>query len=196
MLPTIYLIRHGETEWSRLGRHTSHSDIALTARGQEEAAAVRRRLAGVTFSHVVSSPRLRALRTREIAGLGQAVEIEPGVREWEYGDYEGLRSEEILRSNPAWNIYRDGCPHGELPAQIAARADDVAARLRAREGNVAVVSHGHFLRVLAVRWIGLPIEVAQYFALGTASLGILGFERESLDRPVIALWNEKPVIPQ
>jgi probable phosphoglycerate mutase len=188
----IYLIRHGETEWSRLGRHTSTTDLPLTPVGEEEAHAAAGRLAGVSFARVLVSPRLRARRTCEIAGLADRAEIEPAVREWDYGDYEGLPSPEILAKRSGWNIYRDGCPGGESPEQITARADALVNRLRAEEkGNIAIFSHGHFLRVLAVRWVWLPIETGQRLFLGTASISILSYDNDRRERPVIALWNQR-----
>ena len=189
MPATIYLIRHGETEWSRTGQHTGLSDIPLTPFGEEEALAVGKQLRGLAFDAVLSSPRQRARRTSEIAGLNRSAEVEPLLREWDYGDFEGLRSSEILQAHPGWNIYQDGCPNGESPSQIIARADAMVARLRILKGKIAIFSHGHFLRILAVRWIGLPVDVAQRFLIGTASLSILGYEHERVEKPVIVLWN-------
>lgn len=189
MLNQLYLLRHGETAWSLAGRHTSRTDLPLTARGEHEARQLAERLQTVTFSHVFTSPRLRARRTCELAGLGAAAEIEPDLAEWDYGDYEGLTSSEIIRDRPTWNIFRDGCPRGETPAAISARTDRLLARLRALTGNVAVFSHGHLGRVLAARWIGLPVDEAQSFLLSPASLSILGYEHDNAAAPVIALWN-------
>jgi broad specificity phosphatase PhoE len=185
----IFLIRHGETAWSKSGQHTGRTDLPLNEQGEQEARTLVARLRATKFSRVFTSPRARARRTCELAGLGAAAEIEPDLAEWDYGDYEGLRTAEILKSRPAWNLFRDGCPHGEMPAQISARADRLITRLRALEGNVALFSHGHFGRVLAARWIGLPVNEAQRFLLGTASLSLLACEHNDVAEPVIALWN-------
>ncbi len=189
MLAHIYLVRHGETEWSRSGQHTSRSEIPLTARGEARAQALGQRLRHIPFARMLTSPRQRAQRTCVLAGLGAAAEIEPDLAEWDYGDYEGRRSPDILRVRPEWNLFRDGCPHGETPAQVSDRADRLIVRLRSQAGNVALFSHGHFGRVLAARWIGLPVIEGQRFLLDTASLSILGFEHNRPESPVIALWN-------
>jgi probable phosphoglycerate mutase len=146
-------------------------------------------LRGLNFSRVFTSPRQRARRTCELAGLGSVAEIEPDLAEWEYGDYEGQRSAEIRKVRPDWNLFRDGCPHGEMPVQVSDRVDHLIARLRVLEGNVVLFSHGHLGRVLAARWIGLPVNEAQHFLLDTASLNILGYEHNRVESPVIALWN-------
>ena len=189
MLPRIYLIRHGETEWSLSGQHTGRTDIPLTARGEERAQQLGARLRNIQFAQVLTSPRQRARRTCELAGFGAVAEIDPDLAEWEYGDYEGLRSVDIRKLQPDWDLFRDGCPGGETPAQVSERADRFLARLRALHGNVALFSHGHFGRVLAVRWIGLTVSEARRFVLSTASLSILGYEHDSVAEPVIALWN-------
>jgi probable phosphoglycerate mutase len=185
MHPRIYLIRHGETEWALSGRHTGRTDIPLTARGEEQARMLASRLRGLAFARVLTSPRRRARQTCELAGLGTTAATEPDLAEWDYGDDEGQTSAEILATRPGWNIFLDGCPHGESPAQLSARADRLIARLRAGEGNVALFTHGHFGRALGVRWIGLPVAEAQRFLLGTASLSVLGHSTE----PVIETWN-------
>jgi broad specificity phosphatase PhoE len=189
MLPRIYLIRHGETEWSLYGQHTGRTDIPLTARGEDAARELGQRLRDIPFARVLTSPQQRARRTCELAGLGSMAEIEPDLAEWDYGDYEGQRSADIHKGRPDWNLFRDGCPHGEMPAQVSDRADRLIVRLRSLEGNIALFSHGHFGRVLAARWIGLPVGEAQRFLLDTASLGILGYEYNRVGSPVIALWN-------
>jgi probable phosphoglycerate mutase len=190
MLQRVYIIRHGETEWSRSGQHTGRSDIPLTARGEDRARALAGRLKGIGFSQVLTSPRQRARRTCELAGLGTTARIEPDLAEWDYGDYEGKISQEIYRERPDWNLFRDGCPNGESPSEISARADRLIARLRTMEGNIALFSHGHFSRVFAVRWIALPVLEARRFVLDTACLGIFDYEHQRIDQPVIALWNE------
>ncbi len=189
-LPRIHVFRHGETVWSLAGLHTSRTDLPLTARGEEAARRLAGRLDGIEFARVLTSPRLRARRTCELAYLGAAAEIEPDLREWDYGDYEGRTTAEILSKHEGWNLFFDGCPGGESPAQVAARADALVDRLRLLRGNVAVFSHGHFLRVLAARWVGLPVSAAQHLALATASLGVLDYEHHRAENPVIALWNE------
>jgi probable phosphoglycerate mutase len=189
MLPCIYLIRHGETEWSLSNRHTSHTDIPLTDQGERDARKLGERLLGLRFSQVFTSPRQRARRTCELAGLDPVAKIEPDLAEWDYGDYEGQHSMDIRKGRPDWNLFRDGCPHGEMPAQVSDRADRLIARLRAVDGNVALFSHGHFGCVLAARWIGLPVIEGQHFLLGTASLSILGCEPNCPEVPVIERWN-------
>jgi broad specificity phosphatase PhoE len=194
-LPRLTLVRHGETEWSLSGQHTGRTDIALTARGEEGARALAPYLSGVKFTKVLTSPRIRAQRTCALAGLGAAAAIEPDLAEWDYGDYEGLRSAEICKLRPDWNIYRDGCPHGESPAQISDRADRLIARLRAEGGEIALFSHGHFGRVLATRWIGAPVLEAGRFSLSVATLSILGCEGSHPENATIVLWNFDPARP-
>jgi broad specificity phosphatase PhoE len=191
--PRLHVIRHGETAWSLSGQHTSRTDLELIPAGREEAAQLAARLTGVTFNWVFSSPRLRARQTCELAGLGATMEIEPDLAEWDYGDYEGKRAGEIHQLQPDWNIYRDGCPHGESPDQISARADRLIAKLRLLSGNIALVSHGHFSRVLAVRWIGLPVAAASHLMINTASLSILTSDQNRVV-PAIALWNSTGTI--
>jgi probable phosphoglycerate mutase len=191
MLPRLYLVRHGETEWSLSGQHTSRTDIPLTPRGEEKARALAARFQGIQFVRVLTSPRQRARKTCELAGLGAQAQIEPDLAEWDYGDYEGMLTADIHKSRPNWNIYRDGCPNGESPAQISDRVDRLIARLRGVDGNIALFSHGHLGRVLAARWIGLPVTEAQRFQLDTASLNILGHEPNHGDSPVIELWNSR-----
>jgi probable phosphoglycerate mutase len=189
MRPRIYLIRHGETEWSLASRHTSRTDIPLTEQGEQDARKLAERLRDLRFSQVFTSPRQRARRTCELAGLGPAAKIEPDLAEWDYGDYEGQHSVDIRKGRPDWNLFRDGCPRGEMPAQVSGRADRLIARLRALDGNIAIFSHGHFGCVLAVRWIGMPVIEGQHFLLGTASLSIFGYEPSHPEVPVIEMWN-------
>jgi broad specificity phosphatase PhoE len=181
----LYLVRHGETEWSLSGRHTGRTDLPLTAKGEQKARMLGERLRTVPFLRVLSSPRQRARQTCALAALTLETEIEPDLAEWDYGDYEGLYSTDIRKGRPGWNLFRDGCPHGEMPAQVSDRADRLVARLRALDGNVALFSHGHFGSVMAVRWIGLPVVEGQHFLLGTASLTILGYEPNNRVLPVI-----------
>jgi len=189
MTARLYLIRHGETEWSLAGRHTSRTDMPLSEQGEQDARRLGERLRAATFVCVFTSPRQRARRTYALAGLAPVTEIEPDLVEWDYGDYEGLHSLDIRKVRPDWNLFRDGCPRGEMPGQVSDRADRLIARLRALDGNVALFSHGHFGCVLAVRWIGLPVIDGQHFLLGTASLSVLGYERNHPEVPVITLWN-------
>jgi probable phosphoglycerate mutase len=192
MCPRLYLIRHGETEWSISGQHTGRTDIPLTARGENQARELGRRLRGVSFAKTLASPRQRARQTAALVAAGREIEIEPELAEWDYGEYEGQRSEDIRVGRPEWNLFRDGCPGGESPAQAADRADRLIGRLRLLEGDIAIFSHGHFGRVLGVRWIGLPVAQAQAFLLDTASLSVLGCEPDHPDRPTLNLWNAPP----
>lgn len=191
MLPRIFLIRHGETAWSLSGRHTGRTEIPLTERGEQGARSLGDRLHGLAFSAVLTSPRHRARRTCELVGLATAAEIDPDLAEWDYGDFEGRTSAEILEVWPAWNLFLDGCPEGESPSQVSDRADRVIARVKKREGNVALFSHGHFGRTLAARWVGSPVSFGRRLFLGTASLSILGFEHRSAEEPTVTLWNEQ-----
>ena len=185
----LYLIRHGQTEWSLSGQHTGRTDIPLTARGEAEARTLQPLLGAIDFTAVLSSPMQRARRTCELTGLCATPVIEPDLAEWDYGAYEGLRSREIYRERPDWSVFRDGCPGGESPAQISERADRLIAHLRAREGNIALFTHGHFGCVLAARWIDLPVIEGQHLLLGTASVSILGHHPTHPEVPVISLWN-------
>jgi probable phosphoglycerate mutase len=185
----LYLIRHGETEWSASGQHTSRTDLPLTAHGQEEARDIAATVAGVNFTHIISSPRLRARQTCAHIDPDGRMQIDEELTEWDYGEYEGRRSVDILQDRPGWNLFRDGAPGGETPQQVTDRVDRVCARLRALSGDVAVCSHGHLGRVLGVRWIGLPIAAAQRLLLGTATVSILDSAYNRADFPVIALWN-------
>ena len=189
LLQRLYLVRHGETAWSLSGQHTGRTDIPLTAKGEVDARKLAERLHGVRFTCVFTSPLQRAQRTAALAALNRVAEIEPDLAEWDYGDYEGLRTREIREREPNWNLFRDRCPRGESPAEVALRADLVIARLRNLEGDIAIFSHGHFGRVLAARWIGLRIEHAQKFLLGTASISILGYDHNLVEEPAIVLWN-------
>ena len=182
----LFLIRHGETAWSLSGQHTGRTDISLTEQGEEAARQLGVRLQSIPFARVFTSPLLRARQTCALAQLALPAEVEPALAEWDYGDDEGRTTREILALRPGWNLFRDGCPNGETPAQLAHRADALIARLRTLDGPIALFSHGHFGRVLAARWIGLLVAQAQHFLLSTASLSTLAYEHE---RPVIALWN-------
>lgn len=187
-LPRVYLVRHGETEWAKAGRHTGRTDVPLTAVGESAAVRLGERFRGTAVARVLSSPLARARRTAELAGF--APEFDPDLMEWDYGDYEGLIGAEVRARRPGWLLFDDGAPGGESITQVAARADRVVGRLRALTGTVLVFSHGHFLRVLAARWIGQPVGFARHLLLGTASVSALGFDHNNPDEPAIALWND------
>lgn len=187
--PTLTLVRHGDTEWSLSGRHTGWTDIPLVESGRRQAAQLGSRLRGRSFGLVLSSPLSRALETCRLAGLGNTVTTDPDLREWNYGDLEGLTSDEIRQSMPGWTIWSGPVPGGESADEVGQRADRVIARALASGGDVAIFAHGHLLRVLAARWLGLAAQDGALFELGTATLSRLGWERE---RRVIELWNEPP----
>lgn len=187
----VYLIRHGETEWSLSGRHTGITDIPLTENGRRAAKRLETALTKETFTAVLTSPLERARKTSELAGFGGRAEIEFDLMEWNYGEYEGLTSKQIREKVPGWILFRDGCPGGESPEQIGARVDRVIARVRAVDGRVALFAHGHIFRVFAARWLGLPVLAGCHFLLDTATLNILGYDREI---PAVTTWNA--VIPE
>jgi len=188
-LPVVSLARHGETAWSLSGQHTGLTDLPLTEGGEREARRLGARLSGLSFTRVFTSPLVRARRTCEIAGFGAAAVVDPDLVEWNYGAYEGRTSAQIHAERPDWQLFRDGCPAGESPAEVAARADRVVARARAVGGDVLIFSSGHFLRMVGARWVGLAPDEAQSLFLSTASLSALGFEHVASD-PVIRLWND------
>jgi broad specificity phosphatase PhoE len=187
--PIIYLARHGETAWSLSGQHTGRTDLLLTERGRRNACRLGERLKGLVFVKVLTSPLQRAVLTCELAGFEAAAEVDRDLLEWDYGEYEGRRTAEIHVERPDWQLFRDGCPGGETPDQIGVRANRVVNRVRRIQGNVLLFSSGHFLRVLAARWLGLEPGSGRYFLLGTASLSALGYEH-GLSEPVIRLWND------
>ncbi|HUJ47090.1 MAG TPA: histidine phosphatase family protein [Rhizomicrobium sp.] len=182
----VFAIRHGETEWSLNGRHTGTTDIPLTENGRKLAERLRSTLAGETFSLVLVSPLQRAQETCRLSGLADQAITDPDLVEWNYGEYEGLTPDEIRKLDPGWMIFRDGCPGGETPEQVGARVDRVIARTRDSKGDDALFAHGHVLRVLAARWIGLPPLAGQHFLLATGTLCVLGYYR---DVPAIKIWN-------
>ena len=188
-LPVIYLARHGETAWSLSGQHTGRTDLPLTEGGERNARALGVRLRGLVFAKVFTSPLQRAAHTCDLAGFGNAAERDPDLMEWDYGEYEGRRTAEIHVERPDWQLFRDGCPGGESPAEIGARADRVVRQVRAVAGDVLLFSSGHFLRVLAASWLGLEPAGGRYLLLGTAALCILGYEH-NLSEPAIRLWND------
>jgi len=187
--PVIYLARHGETAWSLSGQHTGLTDLPLTENGEDAARRLGERLRELAVAKVFTSPLQRAARTCELAGFGAVAQVDPDLVEWNYGKYEGLRTSEIRQTRPDWQLFRDGCPEGETLDQIGARADRVVSRVRAQNGNVLLFSSGHFLRVLAARWLGLEPAAGRYFVLGTTSLSALGYEH-GLSEPVLRRWNE------
>jgi len=188
-LPIVYLARHGETAWSLSGQHTGLTDLPLTERGERNAGSLGERLRGLTFARIFTSPLQRARRTCELAGFGDRAEIDSDLVEWNYGDFEGRTSADIHQERPGWHIFRDGCPGGETPAQVDARADRVVRRVRAVQGDVLLFSSAHFLRVLAPRWLGLEPAAGRFLVLSTASLSALGYEH-NLTEPVIRLWDD------
>jgi broad specificity phosphatase PhoE len=189
ILPVIYLARHGETAWSVTGQHTGLTNLPLTKRGERNALRLRKRLAGLVFTKVLTSPLQRAVRTCELVGFGAVAQLDRDLVEWNYGDYEGLRTSEIHAKRPGWQLFRDGCPNGESPQQIGARADRVVSRVRAVKGNVLIFSSGHFLRVFAARWLGLEPFVGKFLMLDVASLSALSYEHD-LSNHAIRFWND------
>jgi probable phosphoglycerate mutase len=189
-LPIVYLARHGETAWTLSRQHTGLTDLPLTERGERTARRLGERLKALTFTAVFTSPLQRAARTCELAGLKSVAEVDKDLVEWNYGQFEGRRTAEIRAERPDWELFRDGCPGGESPQEVGARADRVVKRVRAVPGNVLIFTSGHFMRVLATRWLGLEPSVnCKFFMLSTASLSAVGYEHD-VSRPVIRLWNE------
>lgn len=188
----VVLVRHGETEWSRDMRHTGRTDVPLTDRGREDARMLRDSLATFNFTRVLTSPLSRAVETCRLAGLGERAETMEALLEWDYGEYEGITTKEIRAHRPGWFLWRDGCPGGETAEQVGARVDPLVAELKQGKGDVALFAHGHVLRVLCARWLGLPPQDGALFALSTATLSVLGFERETA---VITRWNSPVTSP-
>lgn len=193
--PQIYLARHGQTAWTLSGRHTGLTDVPLTTEGEESARRLGKRLDGLTFARVFSSPLQRASRTCELAGFGAVGMIDHDLVEWDYGEYEGRTTADIRRPRPGWDIFLDGCPGGESLAQVAARADRIVARLRALDRDALLFSHGHFLRVFAARWLGLDPAAGRGFLLNAGALCIIGYEHDR-DDPVLRLWNDERHVHQ
>jgi probable phosphoglycerate mutase len=181
----LWVVRHGETEWSAAGRHTSTTDVPLTRAGEDAARLIGERLAGTTFDLVLTSPRRRARHTAELAGFPDA-EVDEDLTEWAYGDYEGVTTATIRETVPGWTVWTHPCPGGESADQVGRRLDRVVARVRALRGRVLVVGHGHASRVLAARWLDQPVEEGRFFRLDTATISVLGYERET---PVLVRWN-------
>ncbi len=189
-LPVVYLARHGDTAWTHSGQHTGLTDLPLSADGELHARLLGKRLQGLKFVKVFTSPLQRAARSCELAGFGAVAEVDPDLVEWNYGEYEALLSSEILAKHPGWQLFRDGCPGGESPLQVSERADRVVQRIRKVGGDVLLFSSGHFIRVLAARWLALaPAGLGRYFSLNPSSLSALSYEH-NLSQPVIRLWND------
>lgn len=188
----LVLLRHGQTEWTISGRHTGQTDIPLTAAGEEEARAAGERLGGMKFDRVVTSPLGRAVETCRLAGYGDGATTDDALLEWNYGDYEGVTTAEIREKDPGWSLFSDGCPGGESAADVGARVDPLVDAARSGEGNWLFVAHGHVLRVVGARWVGLAPEDGVKLNLGTAAICFLGFEH---DLPVITHWNETGQLP-
>jgi len=186
MADEIYIARHGATEWSKSGQHTSRTDLPLLPEGEDQARAMQAKLQGVTFSLVLCSPLRRARETCELAGFGDAAEITEDLMEWDYGEYEGLTTARIQEANPSWSLWRDGCPAGEFPPQIGRRVDRVLERFAAVDGTGLAFAHGHVLRVLTARWLEMEVTAGARFKLEAGSVGILGHERETT---VIERWS-------
>lgn len=185
----VVVVRHGETEWSRDGRHTGKSDIPLTQHGREQARELGPGLQHWRFALVLTSPLERAVETCRLAGYGDQAQLRPDLMEWDYGTYDGKTTRQILEERPGWSLWKDGGPGGEKAADVARRVDRVIAEVRRTEGNALLFAHGHVLRVLTARWLGQAPEEGRHYALQTASLGVLGYEHED---PVIEQWNQPP----
>ena len=189
-LPKLYLARHGDTAWTESHQHTGRTDLPLNARGEQHARQLGERVRPFSFRRIFSSPLQRATKTCELAGFGARVELDHDLIEWDYGRFEGKRTSDILRERPGWELYHDGCPDGESPEDVAARADRFLARIRGVDGDVLAFSSGHIIRMIAARWLGLPPAAGRFFFCEPASLGVLGYEHDSRAAPVIRLWND------
>jgi broad specificity phosphatase PhoE len=185
----LFVVRHGETAWSASGQHTGRTDVPLEEIGRDQARSLAAALADESFALVLTSPLLRAFETAQLAGFGDRLEPTDDLMEWDYGDYEGLTSTQIREQRPGWTLFADGVPGGERASEVGQRVDRVIARARATEGDTLCFAHGHVLRVLAARWVGLPPAAGRLWVLGPGSLGVLGWEREI---PVVSRWNEPP----
>jgi probable phosphoglycerate mutase len=188
-LPTLYLARHGDTAWTDTGRHTGRTDVPLNERGEEHARQLGERLRVFSFVRVFTSPLARAAKTCALAGIGAGAEVDPDLVEWDYGRFEGRTTDDIVKERPGWELFRDGCPGGESPGDVAARADRFLARVHDLGGAVLAFSSGHAIRMIAARWLGPPPAAGRAFFCDPASVGVLGFEHGSRDQPVIRVWN-------
>ncbi len=188
-LPKLYLARHGDTAWTDSHQHTGRTDLPLNERGEEHARQLGERLRGFSFVRVFTSPLQRASKTCELAGFGAVAEVDPDLTEWDYGRFEGKVTSDVLKERPGWELYRDGCPGGESPEDVAMRADRFIARVHSINGDVLAFSSGHIIRMIAARWLGLPPAAGRLFFCHPASVGVLGFEHDSRDQPIIQVWN-------
>jgi broad specificity phosphatase PhoE len=188
-LPRLFLARHGDTAWTDSRQHTGRTDLPLNERGEERARQIGQRLQRFSFARVFTSPLQRASRTCELAGFGPVAEVDPDLVEWDYGRFEGKLTRDIIKERPGWEMFRDGCPDGEFPEDVAARADHFIGRVRGIDGDVLAFSSGHIIRMIAARWLGLPPGAGRFFFCRPASVGVLGFEHNSRDEPIIGLWN-------
>jgi probable phosphoglycerate mutase len=188
-MPKLYLSRHGDTAWTESRQHTGRTDIPLNQAGEERARQLGERLQRYSFARVFTSPLQRASKTCELAGFEVVATVDPDLVEWDYGRFEGKLTRQILKEQPGWELFRDGCPEGESPGGVAARADRFIARVRGIEGDVLAFSSGHIIRMIAARWLGLPPGAGRFFYCRPASVGVLGFEHKNRDEPIIGLWN-------
>jgi probable phosphoglycerate mutase len=191
-MPKLFVARHGDTAWTESRQRTGRTDIPLNKSGEERARLLGERLHRFSFTRVFTSPLQRASKTCDLAGYGTAAERDSDLVEWDYGAYEGMLTKNILKQRPGWELFRDGCPEGESPADVAARADRFIARVRAVEGDVLAFSSAHIIRMIAARWLGLPPQAGKFFYCRPASVGVLGFEHKKFDEPIIGLWNHMP----
>ena len=191
-MPKLFLARHGDTAWTDSHQRTGRTDIPLNEAGEERARRLGERLRRFSFARVFTSPLQRASKTCELAGFGTVAELDPDLVEWDYGRFEGMLTKNILKQRPGWELFRDGCPEGESPGDVAARADQFIARVRGIEGDVLAFSSGHIIRMIAARWLGLPPQAGRFFYCRPASVGVLGFEHKKRDEPIIGLWNHVP----
>jgi probable phosphoglycerate mutase len=195
-LPKLYLARHGDTAWTESQQHTGRTDLPLNEHGEQHARQLGDRLRGISFARVFTSPLRRASKTCELAGFGVGAEVDRDLLEWDYGRFEGKLTSDVLKVRPGWELYRDGCPDGETPGDVAARADRFIDRVHDIGGDVVAFSSGHIIRMIAARWLGLPPATGRFFFCDPASVGVLGFEHNSRDQPVIRLWNFVSQLPE
>ena len=188
-MPKLFITRHGDTAWTESHQRTGRTDIPLNQSGEERARQIGERLRRYSFTCVLTSPLQRASRTCELAGFGAVAKVDPDLVEWDYGRFEGMLTKNILKERPGWELFRDGCPGGESPEDVAARADRFIARVRGIQGDVLAFSSGHIIRMIAARWLGLPPAAGRFFYCRPASVGVLGYEHKKRDEPIIGLWN-------
>jgi broad specificity phosphatase PhoE len=188
-LPRLFLTRHGDTAWTDSSQRTGRTDLPMNERGEVRARQIGEKLKKFTFTHVFTSPLMRAAKTCELAGFGPIAEVDADLVEWDYGRFEGRLTREIINEWPGWELFRDGCPDGESPQDVAGRADRFIARVRQCDGDVVAFSSGHIIRMIAARWLGLPPVAGRFFFCRPASVGVLGYEHKRLDEPIIGLWN-------